>query len=177
MVEYNNQMNEWASSRGQALAHLEGYQVVPVNPRSLVFSVFVNGLKIKEHKLTTNATVGSGMFQINIPFSSELFNFRLLLEQDYLVESDFQYLSSKFQSASAIKDLNFFVNYSANQFKKEIVRARSSSSGFLFWKSTRRSIKRYVEEQSRQNLTSGTVSRYDYTVYDGDENLINPNSG
>lgn len=172
MAIYNSKMFEWENSRKEALNYLKGYQIVTVNPRNLEFKVIVNGLNIKDHKLTTNSTVGSGLFQINIPFSEELFNFRLLLEQDYLVQSDFQYLSSKFQSASAVKDLNTFVNYSAEQFKKEIVRAQTSSSGFLFWKSTRRSIKRYVEEQSKQNLSSGTVSRYEYTVYDGDEHLI-----
>lgn len=172
MAMYNSKLQQWENSRKQAIEYAKGYQVVPVNPRNLEFNVLVNGVSIKKHTLTTNSTVGSGTFQINIPFSEELFNFRLLLEKDYLIQSDFQYLSSKFQSAAAIKDLRTFVNYSAQQFKKEIVNASSSSSGFLFWKSTRRSIKRYVEEQSRQNLSSGTVSRYEYTVYDGDETLM-----
>lgn len=169
---YNDELKKWENSRKDALNYLKGYQIVPVNPRSLEFNVIVNGESLKTHKLTSNSTVGSGTFQINIPFSDELFYFRLLLEQDYLIQSDFKYLTSKFQSASAIKDLNTFVNYSAEQFRNEIVKARSSSSGFLFWKTTRRSIKRYVEEQSSQNLSSGSVSRFEYTVYDGDENLI-----
>ncbi|NOQ26279.1 MAG: SUMF1/EgtB/PvdO family nonheme iron enzyme [Bacteroidales bacterium] len=170
---YFAQLSKWENSRNEAIEYLRGYQVVPVFPKSLEFKIIVNGVTIKNHILSQNSSVSPGStFQINIPFSDQLFHFRLLLEQDYIVQSNFKYLSSKFQSASAIKDVNSFVDYAAEQFRKDIVRASSSSSGFLIWKSSRRSIQRYVEEQSHQNLSSGTVSKYEYKLYDVDDETL-----
>ena len=170
---YNARLAEWNSSRLKALELVNGYQIVPVFPKKLELKLKINGVIITDEKLDDVTVSPESVFQLNIPFSKNLFNFRLLLEDEYVIEGSFNYLSSRFQSASAVQDMQTFVNYMAESFRKEIVKAKSSSSGFLFWKSSQRSISRYVEEESFKNLSSGTVSKYEYKLYDvEDANLI-----
>lgn len=164
----------WNDSRFLSIIAENNYQIIPVFPKNLKLDLLVNG-NIVTTKILDESTVNPGsVFQLNIPFSKEQFNFKLLLDSDYLIQGEFTYLSSRFQSATAIQDLQTFVNYAANGFRKEISKASSSSSGFLFWKNIQNNIRTYIEEESRKNLNSGTVSKFEYKLYDvDDENLKN----
>lgn len=151
------------------------YRVVPIFPKGLKFSLLVNGNLISSKDFSINSSINSGsVFDIPIPKNLGLSTYRNLMEGEFLVQTEFRFLSSKFQSASASVNLKGHTTYFVDAFKQAISRASSTSTGFLFWQNTQKRISEFIQERSNESLSSENVENYEYRLYDVEsQNLIN----
>lgn len=172
--EYYQEMALYQQQVYKVNTKLAKYNVVPVFPKALKFTLLVNGNQISSTTFSVSSSINSGsIFDIPIPKNLSESNYRNLLDGEFLIQTEFQFLSSKFQSASASINLKGHTTYFADAFKQAISRASSTTSGFLFWQSTQKRISEFIQERSNESLSSQSVQNYEYRLYDVEnQNLI-----
>nr|WP_321237218.1 hypothetical protein [uncultured Psychroserpens sp.] len=153
---------------------LSKYRVVPVFPRGLKFTILINGNEVSTKQFSLSSSVNSGsIFDIPIPTNLSPSTYRNLIEGEFLIQTEFQFLSSRFQSASAVVNLKGHTSYFVQAFKQAISEVSSTSSGILFWESTQKKINEFIQERSNESLSSENVQNYEYRLYDVEnESLI-----
>lgn len=178
MAQYSgNNMQKAAlynSFKNEIYLQSSKYKVTPVFPKAVLFKVLVSGEVIASRQLPLNSTIHSGsVFEINIPDNLSEKQYRNILEGEYTVETEFSYLSSKFQSATAVINLKGHSDYFADILSQSISKVSKTSTGFLFWEKIQKDITKFIQDKSNESLNSSNVENYEYVLYDvEDQKLI-----